>query len=281
MDTKRKDLSRFLRSARNRLNPEDFGITVTARRRTAGLRREEVATLAGISLTWYTWFEQGRDIRPSTEVLDNLSKVLRLDEKEREFLFHLAQGRPAPISGALHSEVSVSTRQLLDTIGVPALVIDENWTVIGWNRLMTRVLRDYSNIPPEDRNLFRILLMSQRYQADKTAYPKMVERLTARLKWDYSRMRERAFFDTLIEDMRGRCPIFNEYWESEEIADHFEASHSVDCPGVGRIDLHHTSYAIEGALGQRVVLYAPENEESRQRLNLVIDELRREDGKAA
>ena len=270
MSENRDDISRFLRSARNRLKPEDYGITPTGRRRTPGLRREEVATLAGISLTWYTWFEQGRDIKPSTEVLDNLCVVLRLDEKEREFLFHLAQGRPAPISGALHSEVSPSTRQLIDTIGVPALIIDENWSVIAWNKLMTRVLRDYSRFPPEERNLFRVLVTSQRYKANEAEYRKMVERLTARLRWDYSRMRDRTFFNKLIEEVRGLCPIFDECWESDEIVDHFEASHTIECDGVGAIDLHHTSYAIEGLLGQRMVLYAPENDASRKKLDQII-----------
>lgn len=275
MDQQHKDLARFLRSARRRLNPEDFGIAVTSRRRTSGLRREEVAALSGISLTWYTWFEQGRNIRPSTEVLDNLSKVFRLDAKEREFLFHLAQGRPAPLAGPSQSVIGAQTRQLIDAIGVPALVIDEIWTVIGWNRLMARVIRDYDRFPPEERNLFRILVQSPRYRRDPVEYRKMVERLTARLRWDYSRMRERGAFDALIGDVRALCPIFDECWQSDEIADHFEASHSVDCEGHGRIDFHHTSYAIEGAPGQRMVLYAPENEESRRKLAAVIEELQR------
>lgn len=276
MEQDRKEISRFLRNARQRLNPEDFGITGSGRRRTPGLRREEVATLAGISLTWYTWFEQGRNIRPSTEVLENLAVVLRLDEKEREFLFQLAQGRPSPLSPNLHNEISRGTRILLDTVNVPAMVMNEHWSVIGWNRLVTRILRDYGAVPFPERNLFKILLSTDAYKQNPEEYQRMVKRLTARLRWDYSRAKDRTFFDKLIAEARAEHPIFDECWQSPDILDRFEASHSLDVPGVGRVDLRHTSYAIEGALGQRMVLYAPENEDSRARIAKVQAQLEAE-----
>lgn len=277
MEQNRSEISRFLRNARQRLNPEDFGIAGSGRRRTPGLRREEVATLAGISLTWYTWFEQGRDIRPSTEVLENLAVVLRLDEKEREFLFQLAQGRPSPLSPNLHNEISRGTRILLDTVNVPAVVLNEHWSVIGWNRLVTHVLRDYGAIPSGERNMFKILLTTDVYKQDPDEYRRMVKRLTARLRWDYSRSKDRAFFDKLINEARELCPIFDECWQSPDIMDRFEASHSIEVKDVGRIDLRHTSYAIEGALGQRMVFYAPENEESRLRIAQIQARLEAED----
>jgi len=266
MEQKRKDLSRFLRNARNRLNPEDFGVSATGRRRTPGLRREEVATLAGISLTWYTWFEQGRDIHPATEVLENLAVVLRLDEKEREFLFQLAQGRPSPLSASIHNEITRGTQLILDTINIPALVMNEHWLVIAWNGLIAKLFRDYGAIPLSERNLFRILLTSDYYKQDPEEYRRIAKRLTARLRWDYSRAKDRSYFDKLINDMRNEVEIFDECWQSSDILDRFEASHTANVEGVGRIDLRHTSYAIEGALSQRMVLYAPENEESRVRL---------------
>ncbi len=278
MQQNRSELARFLRSARNRLNPADFGIVATGRRRTPGLRREEVATLAGISLTWYTWFEQGRDIRPSAEVLDNLSVVLRLDEKERAFLFHLAQGRPPPLAPDVHENLSSGVRLALDTVGVPAIVINENWSVIGWNNLYAHILRDYGAVPADDRNMLRVLLLSERYQEDADEFKKMVKRLTAKLRWDYSRSKDPTYFDKLIAEMRAQCPAFDQYWQGTEITDSFEASHSVKYEGLGRIDFHHTSYAIEGVLGQRMVLFSPENDDSRARLAQVKDALKKEFG---
>ena len=94
----REELSRFLKAARARLAPTDVGLPAGERRRTRGLRREEVATLAGMSVTWYTWFEQGRDVQVSTPLIERLSTTLRLNANEREFLFALAQHRPPPLS---------------------------------------------------------------------------------------------------------------------------------------------------------------------------------------
>lgn len=276
MQQNRNEISRFLRSARNRLNPADFGIAASGRRRTPGLRREEVATLAGISLTWYTWFEQGRDIRPSAQVLDNLSVVLRLDEKERAFLFHLAQGRPPPLVPVVHETLSTGVRLALDTVGMPALVINENWSVIGWNNLYAEILRDYGAREPEDRNMLRVLLTSKRYQQNTDEFNKMVKRLTAKLRWDYSRAKDQTYFDKLIAEMRETCGVFDQYWEGTEITDSFEASHAIEYEGIGRIDFHHTSYAIEGVLGQRMVLFSPENELSRTRLEEVKNKAKKE-----
>ena len=276
MQQNRTELARFLRNARNRLNPADFGIATTGRRRTPGLRREEVATLAGISLTWYTWFEQGRDIRPSAEVLDNLSVVLRLDEKERAFLFHLAQGRPPPLVPYVHEKLNPGVRLALDTVGVPAIVINENWSVIGWNELYAHIFRDYGALPQEERNMLRVLLLSKRYQKDPDEFDKMVKRLTAKLRWDYSRSKDQAFFDKLISEMRAQCHVFDQYWQGTEITDSFEASHAIDFESVGRIDFHHTSYAVEGVLGQRIVLYTPENELSKTRLESIKDAMKKE-----
>lgn len=262
----RAELAQFVRNARNRLNPKDFGITPTGTRRTPGLRREEIALLAGISPTWYTWFEQGRDIQLSSDVLDRISVVLQLNNKEREFLFLLAQGRPPPPAPTQEEAVSEGARLLLETIGLPALVMNEVWTVIGWNELVSRLFRDYGEMPETERNLFRILLLSERYQEDPEEYEQLVARLTARLKWDYSRAKDRSYFDQMIEEARSLSPLFDRYWRGNDIADVFEASHSVTIEGVGRIDLHHTSYAVEGASGQRLLVFSPENEASRARL---------------
>src|SRR3954466_15196821 len=121
----REELSRFLKSARARLSPTDVGLPAGERRRTQGLRREEVATLAGMSVTWYTWFEQGREVRLSAPMIERLSTTLRLDKNEREFLFALAQHRPPPLTAMADEQVHPGTQHLLDSLSIPALVIVE------------------------------------------------------------------------------------------------------------------------------------------------------------
>ena len=119
----REELTRFLKAARGRLAPTDVGLPAGERRRTRGLRREEVATLAGMSVTWYTWFEQGREVQLSAAMIERLGKALRLEPQEREFLFALAQHRPPPLTGRADEAVRPSTQQLMDSLSIPALVI--------------------------------------------------------------------------------------------------------------------------------------------------------------
>ncbi|NBC34953.1 helix-turn-helix domain-containing protein [Novosphingobium sp. FSY-8] len=272
----REELTRFMKAARARLSPADVGLPAGERRRTRGLRREEVATLAGMSVTWYTWFEQGRDVQLSVPMIERLGRALRLEPKEREFLFALAQHRPPPLSSQLDEEVRPGTQALIDALNIPALVIVEDWTVVGWNRLVQRVFRDYAPLPRAERNLFRILMLGQQYRVDPERYREMARRLTARFKWDYSRTASPEVFDVLIAEMRESSEVFAQCWEAAEIRTHFEDVNTAALPEVGQISFHHTSYAIEEVPGQRLILFAPADAESAEKLRRVAEELRAE-----
>lgn len=263
---RREELSRFLKSARARISPADVGLPPGDRRRTRGLRREEIASLAGMSVTWYTWFEQGRDVQLSAAMLERLSATLKLNAEEREFLFSLAQHRPAPLKADIDKTVSPGVRRVLDTVGVPALVIALDWTVIGWNQLYVRVFRDYAALPPEERNLFKILLLTPQYQQDDESFRAMARRLIARFKWDYGRAQDERTFEKTIEELEKCSPIFHEFWQSSDIVAHFEGTHTADVPGIGRIVFHHTSYAVERSPSERLVLFAPADDESAEKL---------------
>lgn len=253
----REELTRFLKAARARLSPTDVGLPPGERRRTRGLRREEVATLAGMSVTWYTWFEQGRDVQLSVPMIERLGRTLRLDGNEREFLFALAQHRPPPLETQTDEVIRPATQHLMDSLSIPALVIVEDWTVIGWNALVARTFRDYATLPRNERNLFRILMLSDRYRVDPDHYREMAQRLTARFKWDYSRTSKPEVFDAIITELLEQSEIFRECWQESEILAHFEHINTADMPGVGNITFRHTSYAVEGAPGQRLILFAP------------------------
>src|SRR5215472_17480038 len=129
----RIQLSEFLKSCRARLQPTAVGLPQASRRRTPGLRREDVAALAGLSATWYTWLEQGRDVRASDRILESLSRTLRLSGEERDYLFSLAQSRPAPLQPAQDQDVPETVKRTLDALNVPAEVITPRWDVIYWN----------------------------------------------------------------------------------------------------------------------------------------------------
>lgn len=267
--TQRDELTRFLKQARARISPTDVGLPPSGRRRAPGLRREEVATLSGMSLTWYTWFEQGRDVQPSAAMLERLSRTLRLSPQQREFLFALAQHRPPPLALAPDQAIRPTTQHMMDALNIPAQVITEDWTVIGWNRIVATLFRDYAKLPIGERNLFKILMLDARYRADQEQYRSMARRLTARFKWDYSRTTRINVFDEIIQEMLDRCEVFREFWADSEIIAHFEDVHTVNVPGIGGITVQHSSYAIEEAPSQRLILFVPADPVSAERLRQI------------
>ncbi|WP_321393683.1 helix-turn-helix transcriptional regulator [Emcibacter sp.] len=268
--TQRDELVRFLKNARARIKPADVGLPDSDRRRTVGLRREEVAALTGMSVTWYTWFEQGRDVQLSAAMLEGLSKTFLLNPQEREFLFALAQHRPPPLAVPPDEVIHPITQHMLDGLNIPAQVITEDWTVIGWNRIVTKIFRDYAGRPASERNLFKILMLDERYRKNPEGFREMARRLTARFKWDYSRTTRIDVFDAIIQEMLKKSKTFEEFWYESEIVAHFEDVHTVNTSGFGDITVQHSSYAIEEAPGQRLILFVPVDDVSRERLAQVV-----------
>ena len=264
--TQRAQLSEFLKSCRGRLSPQVVGLPPGGRRRTPGLRREDVAALAGLSATWYTWLEQGREVRASDRVLESLSRTLRLSPEERDYLFSLAQNRPAPLQGARVEPLPDSVRRTLDALNVPAEVITARWDVIYWNDMVRRCFRDYGALQPDRRNLIRILMTSPEYQADPEEFASMARRITAKLRVDYSQAAGDPSFDALIEEMSEASPMFRELWRSPEIRTRSEGVHLLRHPQLGGITFEHTSYVVEGVPSLRVVIFAPHDAESARKI---------------
>ena len=176
METQRRQLIDFLKGCRARLSPAQVGLPDTNRRRTPGLRREDVAALAGVSVTWYTWLEQGRKIQVSADVLERVCTTLRMTPDEREYLFALVQHRPAPPAPVAHTQVSPT---LAAHYRGARCADPRDDGALGRDRVeppddpgVSRLRR----IPPEQRNLLRILLDERHYQHDPVAYETMVRR---------------------------------------------------------------------------------------------------------
>src|SRR5437660_5502038 len=145
----------YLRDRRTRLDAAAFGFAGN-RRRTPGLRREEVAQRANISPTWYTWLEQGRGGAPSADVLDRIARALMLTDVEREHLFLIGLGRPPEVRYQASEGVSPRLRRVLDALETsPAIIRTAIWDVVAWNRAATIMLTDYAKIAPERRNILR------------------------------------------------------------------------------------------------------------------------------
>ena len=150
--------SEFLRRCRSRIKPEDVGLPQHRRARIGGLRREDVAALASVSVSWYTWLEQGRDIRVSDDVLERLSQTFRLTEDERTYLFSLVQQRPPRAQGERSPTAPPDVVRMLQSMNMPAIAMNMRWDVLAWNELNTAIYRDYGALPVGERNLLEILL---------------------------------------------------------------------------------------------------------------------------
>ncbi|MBV8684732.1 MAG: helix-turn-helix domain-containing protein, partial [Caulobacteraceae bacterium] len=152
----------YLRDRRSRLDPAAFGFPAE-RRRTPGLRREEVAQRANISPTWYAWLEQGRGGGPSADVLDRIARALMLTDREREHLFLLGLGRPPEARYRRTEGVTPRLQRVLDALDPsPAVIRTAIWDVIAWNRAATFILADYASVEPAERNMLRFLFLDPR-----------------------------------------------------------------------------------------------------------------------
>jgi transcriptional regulator with XRE-family HTH domain len=279
LTTQRRQLIDFLKGCRARLTPAEVGLPDTNRRRTPGLRREEVAALAGVSVTWYTWLEQAHDIQVSADLLERISTTLRMSPEEREYLFALAQHRPAPPTPARTESVSPAITRMLDVLPAPAIVLTARWDVIAWNQIALKVVRDYSALPPERRNLLRILLVDDKaYRQDPALYEATARRILPKFRVDYSQAPGDPAFEELIAELAASCPIFDRLWGLAEVVGSHEAV--VTHPRYG-ITFEHSSYVPEGNPKQRVLILTPRDEANMAKMREALAQAQSSDGRLA
>jgi transcriptional regulator with XRE-family HTH domain len=256
-DAHRRQLSEFLKNCRQRLTPEELGLPSGGRRRTPGLRREDVAALAGVSVTWYTWLEQGRDIQVSAKVLDQISLTLRLTPSEREYLYSLAQRRPAPPLATDEIVVPDTLIRLIDACEFPALVMTERWDVLASNIVNDTVFLDYTHRDPNERNMLKIILENVDYPQSPESYERTVSSVVPKFRVDYSHAADIEAFDALIEELLESCPAFREHWEAPEYEFERAATDVTHNPEFKGMRFELSSYIPEGHPLLRVVFCVP------------------------
>ncbi|MQY02057.1 helix-turn-helix transcriptional regulator [Actinomadura macrotermitis] len=230
-DRRRAELRDFLRTRRARLTPADVGMPAGGRRRTPGLRREEVAVLAGVGVSWYTWLEQGRDIKVSGEVLDAICRALRLDGAEREHLYLLAGLNPPPAPAAT-SPVPAELRRMLDAWAPrPAYIRDRRWNFLAIND-PARAVFGFGDL---DHNSLVTFFTSARYRAVHGAWEQTAPGIVARFRHDAARYPDDPEFDRIAADLREVSPEFAELWERHEVSGETQAVKSVRHPEVGEL----------------------------------------------
>jgi len=263
-------LGTYLKDRRSRLDPSAFGYPPT-RRRTPGLRREEVAQRAHISPTWYTWLEQGRGGAASADVLDRIARALMLTDVEREHLFLLGLGRPPEARYSISEDVSPRLQKLLDVLEYsPAIVKTAAWDVVAWNKAASVVLTDYGASPPEERNIVRKIFLDPRVRAAQLDWEAVARFVVSAFRADTARAGASEQVAPLVEEMRRRSPEFAAMWQDKEVRSYGEGLKRLKHPGVGVIAFEYSSFAVDGRPDLAMVVYNPASDEDRDKVRSLL-----------
>ncbi len=218
MDRRRDHLAQFLRARRDALSPADVGLPEGRSRRTKGLRREEVALLAGVSVTWYTWLEQGRPINASVDVLDALARTLRLDDAERQHLLTLATrtgGEPIP---DIEHAPDALVRLITSMEPAPAYVLGPRWEFLAWNRAQSRLYPMIDQLSEDDRNLLWVMFAEPTARELSVDWAEQAHRLLAEFRAGTAELRSDAKVIAIVERLREASPEFAEWWPQLDVA---------------------------------------------------------------
>jgi transcriptional regulator with XRE-family HTH domain len=252
-----RQLGGYLKDRRAKLDPTAFGFA-SGRRRTPGLRREEVAQRANISPTWYTWLEQGRGGAPSADVLDRLARALMLTELEREHLFLLGLGRPPEARYRKDEGVTPRLQRVLEALEpCPALIRTATWDVVAWNRAATVLLSDFAAMPPQERNLLRRLFLDPQVRQAHDHWEGVARFVVSAFRVDAARAGAAAEVEPLVDELSRLSPEFSAMWAENEVLTHGEAIKQIRHPVLGPIAFEYSTFAVDGRPDLSLLVYNP------------------------
>jgi transcriptional regulator with XRE-family HTH domain len=250
-------LGAYLKDRRGRLDPATFGFAV-GRRRTPGLRREEVAQRSNISATWYTWLEQGRGGAPSAEVLNRIAAALMLSDIEREHLFLLGLGHPPEVRYKAVEGVTPRLQRLLDALEVsPALIRTATWDVVAWNRAAAAVLTDYGALPSGQRNILRMVFGDPRVRAAQYDWESVARFVVGAFRADAARAGAVSEVGALVDELCRLSPEFAALWRDNDVHAHGEGVKRLRHPVLGPITVEYSAFAVDGRPDLGMIVYNP------------------------
>lgn len=257
-DARRREFGDFLRSRRERLKPRSVGLPDGARRRTPGLRREEVALLADVGTTWYTWLEQGRDVHASVEVLNALAVALRLDATERRHLFLLAERSPAAPYATGPERVPEGVIRMLDSmLQQPAYVLGRRWDILAWNAQAVAVFGDYGRFEGDSRNLIHMMFTNDDHRKLLLDWDDLAPLSLAMFRASSAQNVGDPDFERLITTLIETSPEFREWWPRREIVRQPSTIKRINHPTAGQLNFEYTALDITDCPGMRLVVCTP------------------------
>lgn len=252
------ELADFLKSRRSRILPSQVGLPAGTRRRTPGLRREEVAQLAGIGLTWYTWLEQGRPIQVSTPVVESLSKVLLLDKQERRHLYLLANQPLPPEVPEYQGAISSALQQVLDSLTLsPALITDQRFNVIAWNKAACLLFGEFSEMNARERNMVWAMFTDEKYKQLYVDWNLYAKGLLGRFRSTCGQYIEDTWIAQFVDGLRTQSEEFNLWWPLHEIQNDTSLNKQLYDPAVGLLDFEISNFDVSDNSGLKMVVHSP------------------------
>lgn len=256
-----QELGDFLRTRRGRLAPSQVGLPLGERRRTPGLRRAEVAQLAGVSVDWYTWLEQGRPISVSIQVLESLVQALQLDANEREYLFLLARQQCPPEGSPLRETVSATLQHFLDHLDLsPAFAVGPRWDIVAWNEAARVVLNDFPHVTMRERNVVWHMFTSATYRQTLVDWDKHARHILAQFRISYGRLPADPWMTELINDLQAISPEFRAWWPDHEVLRGLDVKNVLHHPQVGHMYFMPSMFQVYDEPDLKVIVYMLLNE---------------------
>ncbi|MDN7453977.1 helix-turn-helix transcriptional regulator [Burkholderia cenocepacia] len=263
-------LGAYLRDRREKLDPAALGLPAT-RRRTPGLRREEVAQRAHVSVAWYTWLEQGRGGAPSADVLDRLARALMLNEAEREHLFLIGLGHPPEVRYHAPAGVTPRLQHVLDSLDAsPAIIRTATWDVAAWNDAAAATLTDYATLPPAARNILRLIFVDAGVRHAQSDWERVARFAVGGFRADVARSGATQAVQAFVDEMRATSAEFDAMWRDHDIRTHEEATKEIRHPRAGRIALEHSTFSVTGRPDLSLVIFTPATPADRARIRELV-----------
>jgi transcriptional regulator with XRE-family HTH domain len=267
-ETQRRTLGDFLRTHRVRLSPTGLGMASGGRRRTPGLRREEVAQACGMSTTWYTWLEQGRDVSPSSRALAGLAHTLGLTPAERAYLFQLAgkSDPAAPAQSGDGMDAPAALTAAVSSIAAPAYVLDRVWNARAWNVHASRLFVGWLD-GRNDRNLLRYVFLSPLARQVLPDWEKRARRVLAEFRADSGRYLDDPQLKALVDGLREHSPVFARCWQEHEVEERAGGERSFDHPRKGRLRYEQVAFTLASRSDLKLVVLTSRSSRRPQRGN--------------
>jgi transcriptional regulator with XRE-family HTH domain len=268
---RRAQLGLFLRTRRERVTPQQVGLPPGLRRRTPGLRREEVAQLAGVGVTWYTWLEQGRPINASTHVLDAIARTLHLDRDEHDHLYRLADVPAVRAEGGAGAiELEPEVHAILDALPLMAMVTDDRFDVLAWNKPFAAMFPDIVD-DSKYRNVLWFTFIKPGCCHQFVNRAEEMPYMAATLRAAYGRHIGEPAWERFVADLLAASPEFARHWSDHEVAGHATRNRVYFHPAVGQARFKSTSLELSSAPGARLSVLTPADEQSRAALQSLCD----------